>query len=73
VPLLGAANAADAVEGQCGEAQPVVLRVELKRVIAGGERLRALPIHALEVEQIPGKSRRTLHDVETVTATRRWY
>src|SRR5581483_8376040 len=38
-----AADAAHVVEGQGGEAEPVVLEVELQRVLAGREHLFALP------------------------------
>src|ERR1035437_2802965 len=50
------ADAADTVEGQSTEAEPVILEVVLQRVLAWCERLRALPLHPLEVEQIPGEN-----------------
>src|SRR5262245_47384181 len=46
-PGAALADAAQLVEGQRREAQPVVFEGELARVLAGRERLRALPAHAL--------------------------
>ena len=48
-----AADAAHAVEGERAHAEPVVLEVELERVLAGRQRLGALPADALQIDQVP--------------------
>ncbi len=50
------------------ETGTVVGEVEDDRVLAGRERLLALPPEALEVEQVLGEHRLALEQIETVAA-----
>ena len=45
-------------------AQAVVLEVELQRVLAGRQRLRAFPADPLAVHQVPEEHRLALEQVE---------
>ena len=56
----GAADAAHVVERERREAEPVILEVVDERVLARGQRVRPLPLHPLEVEQVPGEDRLAL-------------
>src|ERR1035437_1131498 len=62
------ADAADIVEGQSTEAEPVILEVVLQRVLTRCERLRAWPLHALEIEQIPGEDGFPFQQIQTIAA-----
>src|SRR5262245_27216464 len=62
------ADAAHIVVSQSCEAEPVILEVELQRVFARRQRLRAFPADTFEVEQVPQKDGLALEQVETVTA-----
>ena len=62
----GTAEAAHVVEGERADAEAVILEVELQRVLAGRERLRAFPLDALEVDQVPQEHRLALEQVEAV-------
>ena len=46
-------DAASVVKGERGQAEAVVLEVELQGVLAGRQHIRALPLHAFEVDQVP--------------------
>ena len=48
------------------QARAVVLPVEHERVLAGCQRLLALPLHALQLDQVPGEDRPALQQVEAV-------
>src|SRR5262249_17495008 len=58
------ADTAHVVEGQRGEAKPVVFEVNLEGVLARRQRLLTLPAHALQVEQVPDEDGLTLEDVK---------
>ena len=62
----GTAEAAHVVEGEGAQAETVILEIKLQRVLAGREGLRALPLDALEVDQIPQEHRLALEQVEAV-------
>ena len=47
-------------------AEAVVLEVELDGVLAGRERLRAFPLDALQIDQVPQEHRLALEQVEAV-------
>src|SRR5262245_23267234 len=57
-------DTAHVVEGQRGEAKPVVFEVELEGVLARRQCLLALPAHTLQVEQVPDVDGLTLEDVK---------
>ena len=62
----GAAEAAHVVEGERADAEAVILEVELDGVLAGRERVRAFPLDAFQVDQVPEEHRLALEQVEAV-------
>src|SRR5262249_56796417 len=63
-----AADAAQIVECERADSQPVVFEVELQRVLAWQQCIRSLPAHALKVDEVPQKHRLALEHIEPVTA-----
>ena len=61
-----AAEAAHVIEGERAQAEAVILEVELQRVLAGRERVRAFPLDAFQVNQVPEEHRFALEQVEAV-------
>ncbi len=61
-----AAEAAQVVERERADAEAVVLEVELDRVLAGRERVRAFPLDAFQVNQVPEEHRFALEQIEAV-------
>ena len=64
----GPAEAAHVVERERSHAQAVILEVEFDNMLAGRERIRAFPLDAFEVSQIPEEDRLALEQVEAVAA-----
>ncbi len=62
----GAAKTAHVVEGERADAKAVILEVELQRVFAGHERVRAFPLDAFQVNQVPEEHRLALEQVKTI-------
>jgi len=60
----GPADATHVVERERGEAQAIVLEVELKPMLARRERLCAFPALPLQVDQVPDEDRLALQQVE---------
>ena len=62
----GTAEAAHVVEGERADAEAVILEVELQGVLAGRERVRAFPLDAFQVNQVPEEHRLALEQVEAI-------
>src|SRR5262249_5216777 len=62
-----AGETAHVVEGQRADAEPVILEVELKRVLAGRE-LRSLPARALQINEVVEEHGFAPQHVEPVAA-----
>jgi hypothetical protein len=61
-----AADAGEIVEGESSDPQAIVFEVELQRVLAGRERFGAFPAHPLQIDQVPGKNRLALEEIEAI-------
>ena len=61
-------DAADTVEHEGSEPEPIIFEVVLERMFTCGKRLRALPTHALQIEQVPKKHRLAFQQIQSIPA-----